>query len=253
MEEILLLSGLNRDTHARRIRHNALLILHERNLSPMTHVSPFTQQDNAILDRILESRRSVRSFAQEIPPKEDIMGIIRAGLLAPYAAQAVAGQDFRRFFVLQEGSPQLAHVAALGKRQVKRMAEQLRDDLAANPSEDQAPGFVKRLERLAEMGVPGIGTAPYYIVVAERRGIPPVEQQSLAHCLENMWLKATALGLGFQLVSATAQMGQDREFCSLLGIPHGEFGTNGCAIGYPMKRLPPVERPDAREVTKWID
>ena len=101
------------------------------------------------------------------------MGIIRAGLLAPYAAQAVAGQDFRRFFVLQEGSPQLAHVAALGKRQVKRMAEQLRDDLAANPSEDQAPGFVKRLERLAEMGVPGIGTAPYYIVVAERRGIPP--------------------------------------------------------------------------------
>ena len=48
------------------------------------------------------------------------MKIIRAGLLAPYAAQAVAGQDFRRFFVFQAGSPQLAHVAALGKRQVKR-------------------------------------------------------------------------------------------------------------------------------------
>ena len=71
----------------------------------MTHVSPFTQQDNAILDRILESRRSVRSFAPDIPPKEDIMKIIRAGLLAPYAAQAVAGQDFRRFFVFREGSP----------------------------------------------------------------------------------------------------------------------------------------------------
>jgi len=51
---------------------------------------------------------------------------------------------------------------------------------------------------------------PYYIVVAERSGIPPAEQQSLAHCLENMWLKATALGLGFQLVSVTAQMGRDR-------------------------------------------
>ena len=220
----------------------------------MTHVSPFTPQDNAILDRILESRRSVRSFAPDIPPKEDIIRIIRAGLLAPYAAQAVAGQDFRRFFVLQEGTPKLAHVAALGKRQAKRMAEQLRDELAANPSlEDQAKGFVKRLEQLAERGVPGIGSAPYYIVVAERRGIPPAEQQSLAHCLENMWLKATALGLGFQLVSVTAQMGQDTEFCSVLGIPHGAFGTNGCAIGYPMKRLPPAERPDAREVTKWID
>jgi Nitroreductase family len=119
---------------------------HERKLSRMTHVSPFTQQDNAIIDRILKSQRSVRSFAPDIPPKEDIMEIIRAGLLASYAAQAVAGQDFRRFFVFQAGSPQLAHVAALGKRHVKRMAEQLRNDVAANPSEDQAPGFVKRLE-----------------------------------------------------------------------------------------------------------
>jgi nitroreductase len=134
------------------------------------------------------------------------------------------------------------------------MAGQLRDEVAANPSlGDQAQGFVKRLEQLAEMGVLGIGTAPYYIVVAERRGIPPAEQQSLAHCLQNMWLKATALGLGFQLVSVTAQMGQDKDFCSVLGISEGEFGANGCAIGYPTKRLLPVERPDVRQVTRWIN
>ncbi len=47
----------------------------------------------------------------------------------------------------------------------------------------------------------GIGSAPYFIVGAEKKGFPAVEQQFLAHCLENMWLKATALGLGFQLVS----------------------------------------------------
>jgi len=220
----------------------------------MTHVSPFTQEDNAIFDRILKSRRSVRLFAPDVPSKEHIMKIIRAGLLAPYAAQAVSGQDFRQFFVFQKGSPKLAQLAALGKRHVKRMAEQLHKELAANPLlEEKGMGFVKRLEQLEETGVPGIGTAPYFIVVAERRGIPPAEQQSLAHCLENMWLKATALGLGFQLVSVTAQMGQDSEFCSVLGIPHGEFGTNGCAIGYPIERLPPVERPDASAVTKWID
>ena len=74
------------------------------------------------------------------------MSIVRAGLLAPYAAQAVAGQDFRRFFVFQEGSTQLAHVAALAKRQAKRMAEQLRVKLAANSSlPDQARGFYKGL------------------------------------------------------------------------------------------------------------
>jgi len=220
----------------------------------MTHVSPFTQEDNAILDRILECRRSVRGFAPDVPPKEDIMNIIRAGLLAPYAAQAVSGQDFRQFFVFQQGSTQLARVAALAKRHVKSMEEQLNSELTANPSlEDKGRGFVKRLEQLEKTGVPGIGTAPYYVVVAERRGIPPAEQESIAHCLENMWLKATVLGIGFQLVSVTAQMAHDSEFCSVLGIPPGEFGTNGCAIGYPVKRPPPVERPEARAVTKWID
>jgi len=84
-------------------------------------------------------------------------------LCFPYAAQAVAGQDFPSIFYIPRGEPQLAHVAELGKRQAKRMAEQLRDKLATNPSlEYQARGFVTRtkLERLAEMGILGIGTAP---------------------------------------------------------------------------------------------
>lgn len=89
---------------------------YERKPSPMTDVSPFAQQDNVILDRIFESRRLVRSFKQDIPPKEDVMRIIRAGLHALRAAEAVAGQNFRRFFVFQGASPQRAHVAALAKR-----------------------------------------------------------------------------------------------------------------------------------------
>ena len=51
--------------------------------------------------------------------------------------------------------------------------------------------------------------------------------------MENMWLKATALGLGFQLVSVTSQMSPDPEFCGVLGIPAGEWELMGCAIGYP--------------------
>ena len=53
--------------------------------------------------------------------------------------------------------------------------------------------------------VPDVGTAPEFIVVAEKKGFSAVEQQSLAHCLENMWLKATALNPGFQFVSSTAK------------------------------------------------
>ncbi|HYC19675.1 MAG TPA: nitroreductase family protein [Candidatus Bathyarchaeia archaeon] len=221
----------------------------------MKHVSQFTQEENAALDRILESRRSIRAFTPDTPPKEEIAEIIRAGLLAPYPGLRVAGDVyFRRFVVIEKGSLQLAKVAEIAKRQVKARAEQLKRQLSADPAlRHQGQGFVRRLERLAQIGVPGIGTAPYFIVVAEQRGFPPVEQESLAHCLENMWLKATALGLGFHLVSATAQLGHDEEFCSLLDIPHGEFGTNGCAIGYPRDALPPASHPTVDEVTTWIE
>jgi nitroreductase len=107
---------------------------------------------------------------------------------------------------------------------------------------------------IKKMGkVPGVGSAPYFIVVAEKKGFPAVEQQSLAHCLENMWLKATALGLGFQLVSATAQMDDNPKLCELLGINPGEWALNGCAVGYPAEELTSSVRPPVEKVTRWLE
>lgn len=63
-----------------------------------------------------------------------------------------------------------------------------------------------------EKGVLGIGTAPYLIIVAERRGIPPIEQKSLSHVMQNMWLKSTALGLGFELVSVIGRLSDNKDF-----------------------------------------
>lgn len=68
-----------------------------------------------------------------------------------------------------------------------------------------------------------------------------------------MWLKATALGLGFQLVSATAQMNENPEFYELLGINLGEWSLNGCAIDYPAEELSPSIRPPVEEVTSWLE
>jgi nitroreductase len=117
---------------------------------------------------------------------------------------------------------------------------------------EQAAGFMGRLAMNKTIGmVPGVGTAPFYIVVAEKKGFPPVEQQSLAHCMENMWLKSTALGLGFQIVSATAQMADNPEFCRILGLESGKWALMGCAVGYPAEILSPSIRPSVREVTTW--
>ncbi len=91
------------------------------------------------------------------------------------------------------------------------------------------------------------------LLVAELNGFPDVAPQSLAHCMQNMWLKSTALGLGFQLLSITAQMAEDKEFCDLLKIQSGEFALDGCLIGYPETLPPPVKRPKIDEISRWIE
>ncbi|MEN6292774.1 MAG: nitroreductase family protein [Methanobacterium sp.] len=206
-------------------------------------------------DNIIETRRSVRFFKDEMPPKESIEDIIKAGLFAPYAAQAVNESEyFRKFIVISKNSAKMKEIAEITKNKAKLMSEQLKAQMEKNPYlKEKGKSFSKRLELFANKGVLGIGTAPYYIVVAEKKGFPPVEQQSLAHCLQNMWLKATSLNLGFHIVSATTQMGEDEDFCEIMGINPGEFGLNGCAVGYPKEIPPKTLRPAVDEVTKWMD
>jgi nitroreductase len=214
-------------------------------------------QKNMFLDRILAERRSYRIFKPELPPEDMIRRIIHAGLLAPFAAAAVGNSTdyFRRFFVMRMGSQSMHAASPLVMEQVGVMAEALKKEMEKNPAlRKMAGSFAQRLDAIGKMGrVPGIGTAPYYLIVAERKGYPPVELQSLAHCMENMWLKATALGIGFQLVSVTSQMSANPAFCKILGIPAGEWELMGCAIGYPHDELSPSIRPPVDDVTRWLE
>lgn len=209
---------------------------------------------NQALDNIIESRRSIRKFKLDVPPRELVEKIIQAGLLAPYSGLAVSMRDFRRFIVFTRDSKSTAQAAVLLKRRILALFKELNGQVQQNTFlREHGQAFLENLKVMSQRGVPNIGKAPYYIVVAEQKGIPPVEQRSLAHCMQNMWLKATALGLGFQLLSVTAQMAEDREFCSLLDIPLGQFALDGCLVGYGDMSPPPPKRPSAREVTRWVD
>ena len=116
-----------------------------------------------------------------------------------------------------------------------------------------APRYLGFLRMIGQQGLPTLGKVPYYIIVAEQRGIPDAANQSMAHCLENMWLKATALGLGFQLLSITERMSEDRDFCELIGIPYDEYALDGCLIGYPDgPPVPASKRPPLSDVTRWL-
>ena len=215
-----------------------------------------TTLKNVYLDQVLAERRSHRMFRPDFCSEEEIRRVLHAGLLAPFAAAAVGNSHdyFRSFFVMRRGSESMNAAIPLVMQQVQKMAVDLEGAMQKDPAlRAKATGFVRVLSMIQSKGViPGIGTAPYYIVVAERRGYPPVELQSLAHCTENMWLKATALGLGFQLVSVTSQMSSDPAFCAILGFPPGEWELMGCAVGYPADELSPAIRPPVEDVTVWL-
>jgi nitroreductase len=156
---------------------------------------------------------------------------------------------------MKKGSQSMTAAAPLVMAEIHRMSDSLHEEMKNNLRlREQAIGFARRLAMIKKQGiVPGIGTAPYYIVVAERKGFPPVALQSLAHCMENMWLKATALELGFQMVSITSEMAHNHEFCKILGINPNEWEMMGCAIGFPQEMLSPSIRPPVEDVTRWLE
>jgi nitroreductase len=75
---------------------------------------------NKSLDEIISYRRSIMVFKAEFPPIEDIKKIIRAGLLAPYAAAAVGdANDIRKFFIIRKDSKTIQKIALLMKREAE--------------------------------------------------------------------------------------------------------------------------------------
>jgi nitroreductase len=207
-----------------------------------------THEHSSAFDEIVRARHSVRAFNSTSPDKEDVEAIIQAGLMAPFAALAVAGKpDFRKVFIFRNAAPEMDAAASILKNRVAKQVDELEKKVGLIP-------FVQNLKRIGQQGVPGVGKAPYFVVVGERKGIPPVAAQSLCYCLQNMWLKATTLGIGFQLVSAVMQMDSDPEFCALLNIPVGEYALDGCALGYPADDYQPrpVKYPTLEESVNWL-
>jgi nitroreductase len=211
-------------------------------------------ETNERLDKVIQIRRTIRSFTDEVPPRQQIEQIIEAGLLAPYAAAALEGVKlFRRFFVFERGGESIAKVAELAIEHMKAVFAAFKQQCETDPAVAEKAGpFMERMEMVVASGRLPITDAPYYVVIGEKTGFPPAEMQSLAHVLENMWLKATALGLGFRLISLTAHLGRNEDFCKLLGVIPGEFAFDGCSIGYATEWPPPTPRPSFEEAVSWF-
>ena len=214
----------------------------------------FNAEDNAVLDRIIENRRSVRAFQKDrMPSREMLEAIIRAGLWAPFGlAMLPPGAEVRKFVVIRSGSPALPKIHALLRQEARKAGEGMAKSFEGRPMPEHIERWVARMAKTAESGLPGFEDAPSLIIVAERRLTMEVEIKSIPHVLQNMWLKATALGLGFQLLSILERLSDSGEFSGILGLPPGLFAYAGGVVGFPAQEPAPGRRPDAKESTSWI-
>lgn len=202
------------------------------------------------IDEVLKARHTVRSFSPEPLKKEDVDQIIKAGLIAPFAAMAVVGRsDFRKFFIIPSGSPMMEKIKGIIANKFPGYVEKIEKEAGPVP-------FVKMLKGGGPKMVEGLFDKPCVVIAGERWGIPAIAPESLSFSLENMWLKATSLKIGFQLLSVISgqKLGNDKEFCDLLGITCGEYYLDGFAMGYPAANFKPapVKYPEFESSVRWL-
>jgi hypothetical protein len=197
------------------------------------------------LSEILAARHSVKAFNGTSPDKDDIEQIIRAGLRTPFAGiPAMGKKDFRRIFVVPADSELMKKIGVLHFEAYKKVPKESESLLNYDP---------KIMDNQ-------LRNAPYLIIAAERKGMPMTYMSdhsiSLSYCMFGMWLKATTLKIGLKLVSSfiTTNMGNNEEFCRLIGLPCGEYALDACAIGYPADNYQPreVDYPEYDSNVVWF-
>ena len=137
--------------------------------------------------------------------------------------------------------------------------QQSQVDLDARIKEEETDPFlkengegVKKLwKHVAECGESTFPNPPCLIIAAEWRGARRAEHQSLAHMMQNMWIKATALNLDFQIISVTENMVNNQDFCDMLGLPVGRYGFLACVLGYAKDNNAP-QHPRATTQIHWL-
>ena len=206
------------------------------------------------LDEIIRSRRSDREFTGNSVSTEDLRTIFESAIRAPYAgATGIPLKDIRKIFVFLQDTESMKQARNILLTQIRKKARVLKFLLILLPFlRKKMTGFLNVLDAITRNGIPSLHQASCYVVIAEKKGFPPVAKQSIAHALQNMWLTATDLGLGFHLVSATGILSKNSEFLNLLGLPKGEYELDGCVIGVPAESAEPTKKIDTDDHVVWM-
>jgi len=181
---------------------------------------------------VIKARRSTRKFLARPLAEEDVTTILKAGAYAPSG-----------------GNSQSTHFLVLRNRE-KIM------DLCVTAAEefaklDEEPGmyrsFLNTIRRAKQNSADYDFTygAPVFVLLANKRGY----DNAMADCAlaaENMFLQATAMGIGSCYINQIHWMtDNERVLAKLhaLGMGEDERVLLGVALGYSgMGKIPPLER-----------
>jgi nitroreductase len=151
-----------------------------------------------ILD-IIVSRRSVKKYKSDMPNKDDIEKVIKAGMYAP------SGRNKQASIIL-----------AITNRKV-------RDDLS------------KMLAESRGIDIDPFYGAPVILVVLADKSIPTYIYDGSV-VMENMLLEAHSIGLGACWIHHTKEIfntSYGKELLKKLGIDGDYEGIGSCILGYP--------------------
>jgi nitroreductase len=207
------------------------------------------------LQSLLASRRSVRRFKPEAPPRADIERLIEAAVTAPSASNK---QPWRFFVVTRRA---LIHQLAADVREsVERIAGHVEP---ASVDSFRAYGdYFTRFE-----GAPVVIVALYRGLTvlsnlvdarlpdADRARIDAMERTSglmgVAMALENLLLMAHEMGLGAS--GMTGPLVAADRIRALLDIPPSWEVAALVPVGYAAETPPPTDRKAADKVTTWME
>ena len=232
------------------------------------------QTPEEFFETLIRNRTTTRSFSEATPDKADVEKIVAAGFYAPFAIIGTKDNPrFRKFFILHKDASAREEIQQILEktasrlallsgqqiiRKVWRLAEKtvFRTDAAAWQYLDAHQLLIQSAESKGHFV--NIRKAPYYIIIAEKVRNPQLTsfliRQSLAHCLQNMWLSATLQNLAFQPVSVTKFLSANKKVCNILGIEPNEYELDGCLVGLPKKQIEPKKRNfKSDEMVTWID
>ncbi len=204
---------------------------------------------------VLRSRRSVRRFRPDMPPRDLIEQVLEAATLAPSASNR---QPWR--FLVVKNPERIAAMAAAVRLAKERVATHI-DDGCRDAFLAYGDYFTRFEGAPLVIGVLCRGAQVLSHLVRptlpeeDRRNIARMERDSgligAAMAMENLLLMAQALGLGAS--GMTGPLLADGALRTILSVPTGWEIAALIPLGFPDEAPAPTERKSAALVTRWIE